>query len=156
MDFPFEYDSSGHVPSPAPGDPNQVILLPLSPQRKLSVIPEIPGFSRPPSLAEVAVAKQKANTESDHASLEIIVSDTKEGSLFRSDYFDPMCVPPAWLAALEKLHQHSIESPVVTEGASFETEDQGGPNDTSFDAEEQTILSNGRYKVSMQEINMLG
>ena len=166
-DIPSEDDRSGHVPSPAPGDPNQILLLPLSPQRKLSVIPEIPGFSRPPSLAELAAAKQKANNESDHTSLEIIVSGTKEASIFRSDYFDPMCLPPGGLAALEKLHQHSIESSVVTEGhydASFETEDQGGPNDTSFDvdphhyvaAEEHTILSNGHYKVSPQEMTMLG
>lgn len=165
-DIPSEDDRSGHVPSPAPGDPNQILLLPLSPQRKLSVIPEIPGFSRPPSLAELAAAKQKANNESDHTSLEIIVSGTKEASIFRSDYFDPMCLPPGGLAALEKLHQHSIESSVVTEGhydASFETEDQGGPNDTSFEvdphhyvaAEEHTILSNGHYKVSPQEMTML-
>ena len=165
-DIPSEDDRSGHVPSPAPGEPNQILQHPLSPQRKLSVIPEIPGFSRPPSLAELAAAKQKANNESDHTSLEIIVSGTKEASIFRSEYFNPTCLPPGGLTAFEKLHQHSIESSVVTEGhydASFETEDQGGPNDTSFEvdphhyvaAEENTILSNGHYKVSPQELAML-
>ena len=49
-------DRSGHVPSPAPGDPSNNLH---SPQRKLSVIPEVPGFSRPPSLAELAASKQK-------------------------------------------------------------------------------------------------
>ena len=165
-DIPSEDDRSGHVPSPAPGDPAQTLLHPLSPQRKLSVIPEIPGFSRPPSLAELAAAKQKANNGSDHTSLEIIVSGTKEASIFRSEYFNQTCFPPGGLAALEKLHQHSIESSVVTEGhydASFETEDQGGPNDTSFEvdphhyvADEENMISNkNRYKENPQELTTL-
>ena len=71
-----EDDREGHVPSPAPGDtpPSAAAALTSglhSPQRKLSVIPEVPGFSRPPSLAELAVAKQK---NGDLGSLEIVVS----------------------------------------------------------------------------------
>ena len=78
-----EDDREGHVPSPAPGDtpPSAAAALTSggggglhSPQRKLSVIPEVPGFSRPPSLAELAVAKQK---NGDLGSLEIVVSRAK-------------------------------------------------------------------------------
>ena len=109
----------------------------MSPQRKLSVIPEVsrmtnrcnqpqvPGFSRPPSLAELGVGRQKREEEL----LEIIVSGSKQEqevvystSSGQTGFYDPMvCLP-----AMERIHQHSIESSIVTEGhydASFETED---------------------------------
>ena len=128
-----------HVPSPAPGDSGGPGAL--SPQRKLSVIPEVrraapynqpqvPGFSRPPSLAELAVAKQTLDRREEEC-LEIIVSGSKQerevvysasSSGNHGGYYDPMvCLP-----AMERIHQHSIESSIVTEGhydASFETED---------------------------------
>ena len=147
------------MPSPAPGDPS---LGPaVSPQRKLSVIPEVPGFSRPPSLAELAVAKHgKTNSSS---SLEPSQpAPAVSATTSRSSYFHPTPLP-------RSLHQHSIESSVVTEGhydASFETEDQAASFDveppsyqsyeTSAYVEEPTILSNGHYKMSSQELNMLG
>ena len=129
-----------HVPSPAPGDSGGPGAL--SPQRKLSVIPEVrraapynqpqvPGFSRPPSLAELAVAKQSLDRREEEECLEIIVSGSKQerevvysasSSGNHGGYYDPMvCLP-----AMERIHQHSIESSIVTEGhydASFETED---------------------------------
>ena len=132
-----------HVPSPAPGDSGGPGAL--SPQRKLSVIPEVsssapynqpqvPGFSRPPSLAELAVAKQSLDRreEEEEECLEIIVSGSKQEQEVvysasssgnqHGGYYDPMvCLP-----AMERIHQHSIESSIVTEGhydASFETED---------------------------------
>ena len=109
----------------------------MSPQRKLSVIPEVsrmtnrcnqpqvPGFSRPPSLAELGVGRQKREEER----LEIIVSGSKQEqevvystSSGQTGFYDPMvCLP-----AMGRIHQHSIESSIVTEGhydASFETED---------------------------------
>ena len=146
---------SGHVPSPAPGDPS---LGPaVSPQRKLSVIPEVPGFSRPPSLAELAVAKHHQATTSSEQSPSLSTTATT-----RTSYFQPTPLP-------RSLHQHSIESSVVTEGhydASFETEDPAASFDVepanyqSYEAcayvEEPTILSNGHYKMSSQELNMLG
>lgn len=142
-------DRSGHVPSPAPGDGK---LPPLnSPQRKLSVIPEVPGgFSRPPSLAELGVAV------TGNCSQETVATRN-------SPYFQPIPLPRG-------LHQHSIESSVVTEGhydASFETEDmaasfdvepQSYQNYQNYDAylEEPTILSNGHYQMSHEEASMLG
>lgn len=76
---------------------------------------QVPGFSRPPSLAELAAAKQK--TGSAGASLELMVSSGPS-------YCPPSALPRA-LVGSDKLQQHSIESSVVTEGhydASFETE----------------------------------
>ena len=147
-------DRSGHVPSPAPGDPS--VAPAVSPQRKLSVIPEVPGFSRPPSLAELAVAKHQKTS----SSCEPPPPPSVSASTTRNSYFPPPPLP-------RSLHQHSIESSVVTEGhydASFETEDPAAsfdvepPNYQSYEAytEEPTILSNGHYKMSSQELNMLG
>ena len=159
-----EDDRSGHVPSPAPGDNSNNLH---SPQRKLSVIPEVPGFSRPPSLAELAVAKQKSGSNGDQ-SFEIIVSGAKETSatIIRqgNGYFNPSALPRG-LAAYDKLQQHSIESSVVTEGhydASFETEDQPASFDVDpgnyiyLDEQPPTLLSNGHFKMCPQEMKMLG
>ena len=142
------------MPSPAPGDPSVAPVV--SPQRKLSVIPEVPGFSRPPSLAELAVAKHQKTSSSCEPTPSVSAATT------RNSYFHPTPLP-------RSLHQHSIESSVVTEGhydASFETEDPAAsfdvepPNYESYEAcayvEEPTILSNGHYKMSCQELNMLG
>lgn len=155
-----EDDREGHVPSPAPGDSGNCLH---SPQRKLSVIPEVPGFSRPPSLAELA--KQKSSNNS----LEIIVSGAKETTTSNNmrqsnnnNLFYPSAIPRG-LMGYERLQQHSIESSVVTEGhydASFEDGDMLA----SFDVDQQnyvyldepTILSNGHFKMSQQEMKMLG
>ena len=81
----------------------------------------------------------------------------------RTSYFHPTPLPRG-------LQQHSIESSIVTEGhydASFETEDQPASFDVdpqsyqnyqSYDAylDEPTILSNGHYKMTDEELSMLG
>ena len=149
-----EDERTGHVPSPAPGDAGSNNLH--SPQRKLSVIPEVPGFSRPPSLAELTASKQKSSNNS----LEIIVSGAKETK--SATFFHPSAIPRS-LAGYDRLQQHSIESSVVTEGhydASFED----GDGLASFDIDTQnyiyldepTILSNGHFQMSQQEMKMLG
>ena len=76
----------------------------------------------------------------------------------QSPYFQPIPLPRG-------LHQHSIESSIVTEGhydASFETEDLAasfdveGANYQNYDpyAEEPTILSNGHYKLTPEEARL--
>lgn len=121
----------------------------------------MPGFSRPPSLAELAVAKQSLDRREEEC-LEIIVSGSKQerevvysasssGGNGHGYHYDPMvCLP-----AMERIHQHSIESSIVTEGhydASFETEDfpTGDSFDVAYNEDRGRIgnnnTSNGHFK----------
>ena len=119
----------------------------------------MPGFSRPPSLAELAVAKQTLDRREEEC-LEIIVSGSKQerevvysasNSGNQHGFYDPMvCLP-----AMERIHQHSIESSIVTEGhydASFETEDfpTGDSFDVGYNEDRGRIgnnnTSNGHFK----------
>lgn len=119
----------------------------------------MPGFSRPPSLAELAVAKQTLDRREEEC-LEIIVSGSKQerevvysasSSGNQHGFYDPMvCLP-----AMERIHQHSIESSIVTEGhydASFETEDfpTGDSFDVGYNEDRGRIgnnnTSNGHFK----------
>lgn len=135
----------------------------------------MPGFSRPPSLAELERREEgrerreerreegregreefrredRREDRREEESLEIIVSGSQAScrevvysSAPPQGYYDPLA------PALERLHQHSIESSVVTEGhydASFETEDF--PTGDSFDVcvpgySEMPMLSNGHF-----------
>jgi len=116
-------------------------------------------LSRPPSLAELAVAKQSLDRREEEC-LEIIVSGSKQerevvysasSSGNHGGYYDPMvCLP-----AMERIHQHSIESSIVTEGhydASFETEDfpTGDSFDVGYNEDRGRIpnnnTSNGHFK----------
>ena len=114
----------------------------------------MPGFSRPPSLAELAVAKQTLDSRREEECLEIIVSGSKQETTYSTStgnhgYYDPMvCLP-----AMERIHQHSIESSIVTEGhydASFETEDfpTGDSFDVGFNEDHRgrNHTSNGHFK----------
>ena len=157
------------MPSPAPGDPTNNNLH--SPQRKLSVIPEVPGFSRPPSLAELAAVKQKSGSgggKPGDPSFDIIVSEAKDvntsGGMMRANVgFNPSALPRG-LTPYDRLQQYSLESSVVTEGhydASFETEDQAAsfdvdPHNYIYVDDHPTILSNGHFKMCPAEMKMLG